>query len=309
MTRFGWKVSGITMLSCLVSAPVFAQPGPPNASAPPPNPGAPPPGYGAPPPGYGPAPAVAPNYGPPPGYGGPPASYGGPPPAYSGPPAPVATGAERAPSTAEQSGPYFGARLGVGGPFGADTTGYQVGYREGVGVLLEGGYAFVPVFGVNAFLHWNQTSLAVTESRSSDIDENSGHVLLYGIEARGIVPMGRFAGWASIGISFGSGSLSLSQTRDDYYGKVTSKEEARLSLKPAPVLGFGAEVEVGSGFFLGPEVRWTLLSAEEACDKVDVSGGYSESRPEDCTKSFSDVTVPDIVFMGVGATFRYGLGG
>lgn len=203
---------------------------------------------------------------------------------------------------------YFGGRLGVGGPFGGDTTvGPGAGYSEGFGLVAEAGYAFIPYFGLNLFLHWNQTSLAV-DSRNMDLTENSAYVLLYGVEARGILPAGPFVGWASVGISFGTGSLTLASGNQG--GGVTYGSQSTVDLKPTPVLGFGAEYEVVPGLSLGPELRWYVTNASEACTEESYTGfGFPGMSTKQCTKDFSEVTVPDVVFIGIGATYRIGLGG
>lgn len=173
-------------------------------------------------------------------------------------------------------------------------------------MVAEAGYALIPYFGLNLFFHYNHTALAVPDSSSVLLADNSAYVLFYGIEARGILPAGRVIGWASLGISLGSGSLATSATSSDFTGTpVTSREDATLSLNPAPVLGFGAEVELGSGFFVGPELRWYALNADKACDRVS-DPTFSSKR---CTTDFGAVTVPDVVFIGVGVTYRLGLGG
>jgi hypothetical protein len=71
-----------------------------------------------------------------------------------------------------------------------------------------------------------------------------------------------------------------------------------------PVLGFGAEAEVVPGLYLGPIFRWYIVSASKACsDQSATYTGTSYSNSE-CTQDFSNLSVPDIVFVGAGATFR-----
>ncbi|HVU00948.1 MAG TPA: outer membrane beta-barrel protein [Polyangiaceae bacterium] len=281
-------------------APSGASPSPAPGATPgerepaaPPSPGyAPgPPPYGPPPGSYAPAPwGSAPGYGPPPGVA--PVPYGEPEPSPAEP-TPAAGALSR--------GLYFGARLGVGGPFGGNTT---YGYSEGVGVLAEAGYAFLPYFGANLFLHWNHSSLVLGDTGSASLAENSGHVLLYGVEARGILPMGQLAAWASLGVALGSGSFSVKTSQNGGFGTSQSTTEGSVDANPMPVLGFGAEYELVPGFYVGPEARWYVLSASKACQKETPDFFGTGER---CTSEFSKVTVPDILFLGVGATYRYAL--
>jgi hypothetical protein len=211
-------------------------------------------------------------------------------------------------------GPYFGAWLGAGGPFGGNTaTAPGASFKEGFGFLAEAGYAFIPNFGVNLFLHYNQSSIALSRASSTDgsFDEDSGHVLLYGIEARGIVGSGPLLGWASLGISLGSGSLGVSSTVSNGFQNLTSRDDATIDFNPMPVLGFGAEVRLIDGLAVGPQFRWYVTSAKEACDTPQITGG-GQGDPnfvsgKTCTQSFGSVTVPDIVFLGVGVSYRLAL--
>jgi hypothetical protein len=152
-------------------------------------------------------PPPQPTY-PQPAYAPPPQYYWTAPP-YS-PPAPAA---DATPDTTKQGpkrGPYFGAWAGVGGPFGGDTTiGPGFGYKDGFGALATAGWAFIPNFGIDAFFHYNRTALALDASDQDNFSKNSAYGLFYGLEARGIAGSGPFVGWASLGISLGSGTLTL----------------------------------------------------------------------------------------------------
>jgi hypothetical protein len=210
-------------------------------------------------------------------------------------------------------GPYFGAWVGMGGPLGGlQTDGYgDPQFGQGFGFLGTAGYAFIPNFGVGAFIHYNATEVLIPDSALDELDENSGSVLLYGLEARGILGSGPLAAWASLGLSLGSGSLDQKMSRSDSFSTDETTDDATLDWKVMPVVAFGAEVEVARGLYLGPHVRWYITSADKACSKVrseytdpDFSDTYSNKR---CTTDFGEVTVPDILFLGIGATYRIDL--
>ncbi len=203
-----------------------------------------------------------------------------------------------------RAGVWVGGFVGVGGPFGADTATGNADFKQGVGAILDAGYAFVPNFGIGAFLHYNASKLEFGDSMNNELDENSGHVLLYGLEARGIVGSGFMLGYASIGIALGNGSLKLSQSQSAGGITASAKEDDSIDFNPMPVLGFGAEAEVVSGLAVGPIFRWYIVSAKEACSDQSASFGGTTSSNSDCTKDFGNFSVPDIVFVGVGATFR-----
>jgi hypothetical protein len=262
------------------------------------------------------APPAPPPPGNPPntGYGAPPQYYGAPPP-YAPQPEPNPDSAVEA--TNPKRGPYFGAWLGVGGPYGGDTTiGRGSGYSQGAGVLGTAGYAFIPNFGLGLFVHYNTTSIATQPNSATDlsITENSAHVLLYGLEARGIVGAGPVIGWASLGFSFGTGTLSLNQNSTSPPSSslgvnVTSSSSGDLTFKVMPVIAFGAEVEVTRGLGIGPVLRWYVTNVDSACDTATATissptiGPQTNSRTQ-CASRIPDVTVPDILFLGVGLTYR-----
>lgn len=246
-----------------------------------------------------------------------------PPQSYSAPPPAEAPSAERdATATAAnrlQPGPYFGAWLGVGAPFGGDaTTGRGVGYREGAGGLGTLGWAFIPNFGMDLFVHYNASSLAVDENAQPDlrINENSAHVWLYGLEARGTIGSGPMFGWASIGLSLGSGSLTTSEsgTPSQSSATVKTRSEDSVRFKVMPVLSLGAEIEVTRGLGIGPQLRWYMTNVENFCDSTEgtvTNAGFGSPGTQSisdtrCSNQVSDVTVPDIVFLGAGLTYRIG---
>jgi hypothetical protein len=223
------------------------------------------------------------------GYGYPPPPRPAPPPEPEGP----------------HAGPYFGGFVGVGGPYGADTATGTADFKQGFGALGTAGYAFVPNFGIGAFLHYNTSKLEYrSTSSSSNLDENSGHVLLYGLEARGIVGSGFMLGYASFGVAFGTGSLTLSDSASSGGVSASVKEDDSIDFKPMPVLGFGVEAEVVPGLSLGPIFRWYIVSANKACSDQSQTFGGATSTNSDCTQDFANFSIPDIVFVGAGATFR-----
>jgi hypothetical protein len=83
-----------------------------------------------------------------------------------------------------------------------------------------------------------------------------------------------------------------------------------------PVLAFGAEFEVAKGLGLGPQFRWYIVSVDSAClggtrqiTTFDPSTGLPQTQTvtsSNCASRISDVNVPDIVFVGVGLTYRIG---
>lgn len=197
--------------------------------------------------------------------------------------------------------------MGVGGPYGADTATGSADFKQGWGALASAGYAFVPNFGIGAFFHYNRTALEFHDRYGyRDVDENSGYVLLYGLEARGIVGSGFMLGYASLGVALGSGSLALSRTGGSEWGPggYTRDETDSVSFNPMPVLGFGVEAKISGELSLGPMLRWYLVSAKEACSDVSESQGGTQVSAEDCVQDFSDVNLPDILFVGAGLTYR-----
>jgi hypothetical protein len=93
-----------------------------------------------------------------------------------------------------------------------------------------------------------------------------------------------------------------------------------------PVVAFGAEIELTKGLALGPQMRWYIVSVDSAClnrtrqvQTFDPFTGQPVFDPNtgqpvtttatttDCAQSLSDVSVPDIVFVGAGLTYRIGI--
>jgi hypothetical protein len=289
-------------------------------------------------PGGAPAPAAPqtyPQYGgaqaaPPPQQGYPPPGYGAPQQYWGAPQYPpqvdqssqAAEGAS-APSTAPrlQRGPYFGGWLGVGAPFGGDTTigpGAGYGYKEGVGVLGAAGWAFIPNFGLDAFIHYNRTSLALRPNDQEDFADDSGWGLFYGLEARGMVGAGPIIGWGSVGISLGTGSLTTRASRSPFGGGAPPENVGDVTFKPMPVLAFGAEIEVTRGLGIGPQARWYIVNVDSACmDSTEPNVTFDPNTGQtitngtrtrtNCASNLSDITVPDILFVGVGLTYRLGI--
>lgn len=253
----------------------------------------------------------------------PPPGYGQPPPQYYWAPQPYAAQAPSADAAAEatQQGPkrgfYGGAWVGVGGPFGGDTTtGPGFGYKDGIGALGALGWAFIPNFGVDLFFHYNHTALALDESDQDDFSTNSAYGLFYGLEARGIAGSGPFVGWASLGISLGTGTLTLESSRPGLSGG-PNQDTGKVTLKPMPVLAFGAEFEVAKGLGLGPQVRWYIVNVDSACLEgtrqrttfdpfTGQPTGTETVTTSDCASHLSEVNVPDILFLGLGLTYRIG---
>ena len=71
-------------------------------------------------------------------------------------------------------------------------------------------------------------------------------------------------GWASLGLSLGTGTLTLESARSSP-GTQPSHSDGNVSFKPMPVLAFGAEFEVTKGLGLGPQLRWYIVSVDSAC--------------------------------------------
>ncbi|MBM4361257.1 MAG: hypothetical protein FJ104_01160 [Deltaproteobacteria bacterium] len=210
-------------------------------------------------------------------------------------------------------GPYFGAWLGSGGPFGGIQTSNDRApqFSQGLGILGTAGYAFLPNLGVGAFLRYNATERLVSDEVSEMLDENSGSLWLYGLEARGLIGAGPLAAWASLGLALGSASLDL--VNRDSNGSATReyRDESTLEMNVMPVLGFGAEVEVVSGLSVGPQLRWYLTSADEVCTEESVrydGGANGDGYKDKACSNVGNATIPDFVFVGVGATYRLDLG-
>jgi hypothetical protein len=275
-----------------VQTPPYNPPQPVPSSVPAPTPAAAPPTTDA-------AAAQAPAYGagptPPPEYYYPPPAA---PPPIAPPPAPAPS-----PFEGPERGLYVSAGFGVGAPFGGNTT-VAGGFSEGAGLLGVAGYAIIPNFGLDAFVHYNFTSLTVRNDIGT-LDDNSGHVLLYGAEARGMAGAGRFIGWLSVGFSLGTGSLSLRQSSTDFTTGVSANDDVTFGVMP--VLGFGADIALIEGLSIGPQLRWYITNASRACSDQTVSfpagfGGPTSNKR--CTESFGNLTVPDILFVGAGLTYR-----
>jgi hypothetical protein len=308
---------GTVLVALLAATSARAQSAPPPAAGGASEPDAPmQPASPAPAPPPAPAPTASPppqpNYAPPP----PPPQYYWPPvPQYAPPPDETAATAATA---AIKRGPYFGAWVGAGAPFGGDTTlGRGFGYKEGVGVIGTAGYAFIPNFGIDAFIHYNRSAISFPSGDLDRISENTGYVVLYGLEARGIVGAGPVVGWGSLGISLGTGSLTLTESVGSGFGSPSVQNDGEATFKVMPVLAFGAEFEVTKGLAMGPQARWYFVSVDSACNSMSgpvvaptdpnsppITGPVTTRR---CAERLSDATVPDILFLGFGLTYRIGI--
>jgi hypothetical protein len=211
-------------------------------------------------------------------------------------------------------GPYFGAWVGSGGPFGGNET--DVNFEAGAGLLGTVGYAFIPNFGIDVFVHWNHTARVIPRGVVASFNDNSAHVLLYGAEARGQIGKGPVIGWGSLGISLGNGSatLSSSQPPDSSGFGSSSQSEGDITWKVMPVLAFGAEVEVVKGLSFGPTARLYITSASEACatQRDSFTGPdptfNQTSSQKQCASGLSSITIPNIAFVGLGLTYRLKVG-
>jgi hypothetical protein len=226
-----------------------------------------------------------------------------------------------------KAGPYFGAWFGIGAPFGGDTSSEPpAGFKQAPGGLVTAGWAFVPNFGIDAFFHYNSAQMVLTSRNENEFPQSSAYGLLYGLEARGIAGTGALVGWASAGISLGSGKLTGTSTGSSGVviidpnapsSSTSSPIEGDLTLKPMPVLAFGAEVEVVRGLGLGPHVRWYITSVSSACktqnestviglDPITGAPVTREQTVTNCVENTSGLSVPDILFLGLGLTYRVG---
>jgi hypothetical protein len=91
-----------------------------------------------------------------------------------------------------------------------------------------------------------------------------------------------------------------------------------VSAKPMPVISFGAEFEVAHGLGIGPQMRWYIVSVDSACltdtrqepsfdPNTGLPGPSTQVTSTDCANNISTLTVPDILFVGVGLTYRIGI--
>lgn len=337
------------LVAVAVSTRATAQPltpaGTPTGSPAPAPYGGPAPQPEAPAPQYGAAPSTAapPNASPPPSappqpapaYGAPssstPTSTNYPPPEHYTSPSPEDSAAqgqgEAAPVRSLKAGPYFGAWFGIGAPFGGDTSSDPpAGFKQGPGGIATAGWAFIPNFGIDAFFHYNSAQMVLTSRNENEFPDSTAYGLLYGLEARGIAGTGSLIGWASVGISLGTGKLSGTATQSSFAvnpngtsssSSTSTPIDGSLTFKPMPVLAFGAEVEVVRGLGLGPQVRWYITNVDSACKTQTVSTvvfdpntGTPISQDQSATKcadNTSSLTVPDIVFLGLGLTYRVGM--
>jgi hypothetical protein len=82
-----------------------------------------------------------------------------------------------------------------------------------------------------------------------------------------------------------------------------------------PVPAFGAEIEVVRGLGIGPHVRWYITNVDSACrtqngstvigfDPTTGSPITQDQAATKCAEDTSSLTVPDIVFLGLGLTRR-----
>ena len=184
-------------------------------------------------------------------------------------------------------------------------------------MLGSAGWAFIPNFAIGGFFHYNSTSIAMDQrgSMSSVVGDSSAHVLLYGFEGRGIIGSGPMIGWASLGLSFGSGSMTQRSNSPAFVGPSASQEgSGEVTFKPMIVLAFGAELELTRGLGLGPQMRWYVTNVDTACENTTTTfpadptfGQQSVTQSSSrCADRVSDATVPDIIFLGVGLTYRIG---
>jgi hypothetical protein len=99
-----------------------------------------------------------------------------------------------------------------------------------------------------------------------------------------------------------------------FVGTGSVESDGDVTFKPMFVLAFGAELELTRGLGLGPQMRWYVTNVDSACQNSTVStpGDPSFGQPASttsssrCAERISDATVPDIVFLGVGLTYRIG---
>jgi hypothetical protein len=149
--------------------------------------------------------------------------------------------------------------------------------------------------------------MALPENVGANVAENRGHVNLYGLEFRGIVGEGIVHGFASLGVSFGSGSLSQRVAENNGMYSVDSSTTGTLAIKPMPVLGFGAEVSITQNFAIGPMLRWYVISVDSACTDESYTTSYAgqtmSQTSSRCATDVSSQSVPDILYLGLGVSF------
>jgi hypothetical protein len=279
------------------AAPEAAPPTPP-APAPAPTPApAPPP---APPPPAYPPPQAYPPAGPPPGY----APYP--------PPAPQdGTGAAPEPGDGFLPGFYLSAGVGYGAPLGAQTVfGDEAAIAGGVGVVGAAGYQISRNFGLGAFIHWNDAKIEFPDS-DSEPDELSSWVLFYGVEARGGFITRAVDGWASLGLAFGTGSMTV-KNESTFCSAGTCFTETfertdDVTFGAMPTIAFGASAKLSRQWGIGPVFRMYVLNVSEVCDKVEASidaPGAQSIDDSECTSDTDEVAIPNVGFAGLELVFR-----
>lgn len=216
-----------------------------------------------------------------------------------------------APSTATswladaKPGPYAGLGLGVGGPFGGNTAyGASSSLSESFGALGFAGYAPLSFLGVQAFVHWNSVRESVESDSPFVPSTNTGHVVLYGAELKGMLTNARLRGWFSAGLSWGTGTLHVSDPGSTY-----SNKDYTVDFRTMPVLGFGIDARVTRELGVGPFVRWYLTGVSKACSTGSgfvvqpAQAPSSHGDQTNCAQDPSKPVSPDILFLGVGLTY------
>ncbi len=185
----------------------------------------------------------------------------------------------------------LGLAAGVGAPWGG---GNAVGLSEGIGTALTVGWALGPFIVIEAFGHWNRTSLALRTADEGTVRSNGGNVGLVGADVRMVMGDGRLNGWASLGM----GSGGAKGEAEDEGGRTTGLE---IDFDVMPIVAFGIEARVAKGLRVGPWLRWYFTSVDEVC--VVQEEGTDLNRDCDSSPDTNDSVVPDMAFLGVGATW------
>jgi hypothetical protein len=315
LLRVGLGLSFGLLIAAIASSVQAQEPAPPapeQPAAPDAAPAAPP----APAPTPPPAPAPAPAPAPPPAYP-PPQAYppAGPPPGYAPyPPPPAAERqSEAGPDPELQFSPgfYIGAALGYGAPLGAQTIfGDEASIAGGVGVMGSAGYQISRNFGLGAFVHWNNAAIEFPEA-DEEPDDLSSWVLFYGVEARGGFMSKAVDGWASLGLAFGTGSLTFKDESSfcspEGCFTQTFEQTDDVTFGPMPTIAFGASAKPSPHWGIGPVFRMYVLSVGEACAKLEASSdvpGSTSLDDSECTSDTDEVAIPNVAFAGLEVVFR-----
>lgn len=189
-----------------------------------------------------------------------------------------------------RSGVVASVSTGMAGPLGGSTV--TPSWSEGLGVAATLGLAFDPL-SMHVFGQYVRSAIAYDPSIEGPVTSDAD-VWLAGGEIRASVGDEVVLGWLSFGLAIGGGAASASGPN------VVRPIDYELTLGATPVLGLGAEMQLGKRFAIGPSLRWYATNVSRVCR---VETAESGARDADCENDpASDQIGPDVLFLGVTFT-------